>query len=68
MAKKRWTETMTETEFEHGYWYATDLRAFAVKIGIPAANKLRKDELEQALRHFIRTGEYAAWTKARRHR
>jgi hypothetical protein len=48
---------MTETEFEHGYWYATELRAFAVTLGIPSANKLRKDELEQALRHFIRTGE-----------
>ena len=51
------TETMTETEFENGYWYATELRAFAVKIGIPSANKLRKDELEKALKHFIRTGE-----------
>jgi hypothetical protein len=48
---------MTETEFEHGYWYATELKAFAVRLGIPSANTLRKDELEQALRHFIRTGE-----------
>lgn len=51
------TKTITEREFENGYWYATELRAFAVKIGVPSANKLRKDELEKALTHFIRTGE-----------
>jgi hypothetical protein len=48
---------MNEAEFENGYWYATELRAFAMKIGIPGAGKLRKDELEQAFRHFLRTGE-----------
>ena len=58
MAKRtRLTKTMTEREFENGYWYATELREFAMKIGIPSANKLRKDELERALKHFIRTGE-----------
>lgn len=48
---------MTETEFDNGYWYAAELKEFAIKLGIPSANKLRKDELEKALRHFIRTGE-----------
>ena len=58
MAKRtKLTETITEREFENGYWYATELREFATKIGIPSANKLRKDELERALKHFIRTGE-----------
>jgi hypothetical protein len=58
MAKRtKLSKTMTEREFENGYWYATELREFATKVGIPAANKLRKDELEQALKHFIRTGE-----------
>ena len=55
--KIRLSESMTETEFENGYWYATELREFAVTLGIPSANKLRKDELERALKHFIRTGE-----------
>jgi hypothetical protein len=55
--RTRLTKTMTEREFENGYWYATELREFATAIGIPSANKLRKDELEQALKHFIRTGE-----------
>jgi len=58
MAKRtRLTRTMTETEFENGYWYATELRAFATTIGIPSASKLRKDELEKAITHFIRTGQ-----------
>jgi SAP domain-containing new25 len=48
---------MTESEFDNGYWYATELRAFAITIGIPSASRLRKDELERALKHFIRTGE-----------
>jgi SAP domain-containing protein len=66
MAKRtRLTKTMTEREFENGYWYATELREFAMKIGIPSANKLRKDELEQALKHFIRTGESRNLVKRR---
>ena len=48
---------MTETEFDNGYWYATELKAFAVDIGIPSAGRLRKDELEAAIKHLIRTGE-----------
>ena len=49
--------TMTEAEFDNGYWYATELQEFAAKVGIPSARKLRKDELEKALKHFFRTGE-----------
>lgn len=64
MAKRtKLTATITETEFENGYWYATELRAFAKTLGIPSASKLRKDELEKALRHFIRTGETAHLVK-----
>src|SRR5882724_3557700 len=51
------SDSMTETEFDNGYWYAAELKEFAVKVDIPSANKLRKDELEKALRHFIRTGK-----------
>jgi hypothetical protein len=58
------SRSMTQKEFDNGYWYATQLKEFAVEIGIPSASKLRKDELEQALKHFIRTGE--AKTFARR--
>jgi len=58
MVKRRaLTEAMTERQFDNGYWYATELKAFAKRIDIPSAGKLRKDELEQALKHFFRTGE-----------
>lgn len=50
-------ESMTEEQFENGYWYATDLEEFAVRIGVPSAGKLRKDEMERAIRHFIRHRE-----------
>ena len=43
------SKSMTEAAFDNGYWYATELRKFAVAVGIPSANRLRKDELEKAL-------------------
>jgi len=50
-------ESITEAQFDNGYWYAIELKEFAARIGVPSASKLRKDELEKAIRHFIRTGE-----------
>src|SRR5947209_2860884 len=54
---------MTAREFENGYWYLDQLKNFAARIGIPAASKLRKDELEKAIRVFLRTGKAALPTK-----
>jgi SAP domain-containing new25 len=51
--------SMTVTQFDHGYWYATELRDFATELGIPSASKLRKDELERAIKIFLRTGTIA---------
>jgi len=48
---------MTLTEFENGYWYATQLKDFGKTIGLPSASKLRKDELEKAIRTFLTTGK-----------
>jgi hypothetical protein len=48
---------MTLTQFDNGYWYATELKEFAETIGIPSAGKLRKDELEKAITLFLKTGE-----------
>jgi hypothetical protein len=48
---------MTQAQFDNGYWYASELRAFAIKAGIPAAGRLRKDELETAIKHLMRTGK-----------
>ena len=55
--------TMTLRDFENGYWYLEQLKTFAERIGIPAAKKLRKDELEKAIASFLRTGKAALPTK-----
>jgi hypothetical protein len=49
--------TMTLREFENGYWYLDQLKDFAERTGIPAAKKLRKDEIEKAIVAFLRTGK-----------
>src|SRR4029453_14271208 len=54
---------MTVRDFENGYWYLDQLKRFAERIGIPAAKKLRKDELEKAIVAFLRTGTAALPTK-----
>ena len=56
---------MTLTQFDNGYWYATELKEFAKTIGIPSANKLRKDELEKAIKLFLETGKITSPTKRR---
>jgi hypothetical protein len=48
---------MTEEQFDNGYWYAIEVKVFADEIGIPLASRLRKDELEELIKHFLRTGE-----------
>lgn len=48
---------MTVKQFDNGYWYATEIKAFADEIGIPAVSRLRKDELEDLIKHFLRTGQ-----------
>jgi len=48
---------MTAEQFDNGYWYALEVKAFADEIGIPLASRLRKDELEELIKHFLRTGE-----------
>ena len=54
---------ITATQLDNGYWYATDLKEFAKTIGIPSANKLRKDELEKAIKLFLETGKIKSPTK-----
>lgn len=46
---------MSVEEFDNGYFYAADLKAFARKVGIPVGN-FRKIELEDLIRQFLRTG------------
>jgi len=54
---------MTETQFDNGYWYADEIKAFAKEIGIPMASMLRKDELEQLIKEFLRTGKLKTPTR-----
>lgn len=51
------TKNITEAEFDHGYWYADEIKTFAKSLGIAHSSKLRKDELEKLIKHFIRTGK-----------
>jgi len=51
------TKSITETDFDNGYWYASEIKAFSKQIGIANSSRLRKDELEQLIKHFIRTGQ-----------
>lgn len=57
------SKSMSVAQFENGYWYATQIKDFADEIGIPSASKLRKDELEKAIKHFLRTGKIESPTK-----
>src|SRR5437870_13297580 len=56
MPKPKLSKSMTVEQFDNGYWYALEIKGFADDIGIPAASKLRKDELEELIKHFLRTG------------
>jgi len=57
MSSPKLSRSMTVEEFENGYWYATEVRDFAKYIGIPDAAKLRKDELEIAIKTFLAEGK-----------
>ena len=53
MAKLR--PSMSVEEFDDGYFYAVDLKAFARRLGIAVGGR-RKLELEVLIRGFLRTG------------
>src|SRR5712691_10125234 len=57
MPKPKLSKSMIVEQFDNGYWYALEVKAFADEIGIPLASRLRKDELEELIKHFLRTGE-----------
>ena len=54
---------MTLRQFDHGYWYATEIKKFAKRLGLPSPHRLRKDELEKAIRHFLAHGKVRSPTK-----
>lgn len=51
------------TEFENGYWYAAELKAFAKHIGVSNTSKLRKDQLEEIIKSYIQSGQIPDETK-----
>jgi hypothetical protein len=55
--------SITPAQFDNGYWYATEIKEFAKTIGIPSASRLRKDELEKAIKDFLKTGKIESPTK-----
>ena len=61
--KPKLSKSMTLEQFENGYWYATQIKEFADQIGIPSANKLRKDALENSIKFFLQTGKIKLPTK-----
>ena len=63
MANGKLSKKMTLRQFDHGYWYATEIKRFAQSLGLPSAHKLRKDELEKAIRHFLANGKVTSPTK-----
>ncbi len=63
--KPKLSASMTITQFDRGYWYAAELKRFAMELGIRSASALRKDELEQAIKAFLRTGAIVQPTRSR---
>src|SRR5438477_12587261 len=57
MQKVKLSTSMTLTQFDNGYWYTTELKDFAKTIGIPFAQRMRKDELEDCIKRFLTTGK-----------
>lgn len=55
--KKKLSKNMSLADFDRGYWYAEELKAFARELGVPSVTRLRKDEIEKAIKDFLRTGK-----------
>ena len=47
---------MSLEAFENGYWYQSELVEFGKKLGLPAAHRMRKNELESAIEAYLATG------------
>jgi hypothetical protein len=54
--KRKLSRKMTLRAFDNGYWYAAELREFAIKMKIPFASRLRKDQLEISIKDLLFAG------------
>ena len=50
------SKRMSLRAFENGYWYHTELVEFGKQLGLPAAHRMRKNELESAISAYLTTG------------
>jgi Arc/MetJ-type ribon-helix-helix transcriptional regulator len=57
------TGTITEKEFDNGYWYGNRSESIRDDARISFGQQAAQDELEKALKHFIRTGEARSFVK-----
>lgn len=57
MEKQKLYKGITEEEFVNQYWINDELKKFSKSIGVNNCSKLRKDELEKIIIHYIRTGK-----------
>lgn len=47
------SKRMSLHAFENGYWYQADLVEFGRVLGLPAAHRMRKNELESAIKSLL---------------
>lgn len=50
------SKRMSVRAFENGYWYQAALVAFGRELGLPAAHRMRKNELVPAIKAYLATG------------
>jgi hypothetical protein len=50
------SKRMSLRAFENGYWYQAELVEFGKTLGLPAAHRMRKNELESAIAAYLTTG------------
>ena len=50
------SKRMSLQAFENGYWYQTELVEFGKTLGLLAAHRMRKNELESAIKAYLTTG------------
>jgi hypothetical protein len=59
------SKRMSLQAFENGYWYATHLVEFGRELGLPAAHRMRKNELESAIKAYLATGRLPKTTTSK---
>lgn len=65
MARTVLSPRMSLRAFENGYWYQTELVEFGRTLGLSAAHRMRKNELESAIRAYLTTGRLPNTTSSK---